>query len=416
MMPQTNTLIATTTEFSQPPTSKPGHQPRGDLDADRGADERRSARGRGRPRSAATSGWSGGPRGWSGSTTPCREGRERGRVRASCAEDEWPRAGCQGPLADWPACVLLCSGRESWAPGWRGRSRGRATRSRSGTGPAPARRPSPVTGSTSPARSRRRWRAPTRCSPWSSTRTSVLAVTDELVGALGPDAVWVQASTVGPDGMRRIAAAAGAAAGRLVDGPVLGTRKPAEDGTLVVLASGPAAARATAAPVLDAIGSRTVDVGETVGDASALKLVCNAFVATLNTGIAQSLRLRRRRSGSTPPSSSRRCGAARWTRRTSRRRRRVIGARGWDEPSFAVDGVRKDVGLMREAAREVGLPDDLLRGAGRPLRPRRRRGAGRRRHVRGGDGVRRGSLTATTLTTARRPARAGRRRSGRGCC
>ena len=37
-----------------------------------------------------------------------------------------------------------------------------------------------------------------------------------------------------------------------------------------------------------------------------------------------------------------------------------LRARWWDEPSFAVDGVRKDVGLMREAAREVGFPDDLL--------------------------------------------------------
>src|SRR5690349_1245243 len=35
---------------------------------------------------------------------------------------------------------------------------------------------------------------------------SVLAVADELTGALGPDAVWLQCSTVGPDGARRIAA------------------------------------------------------------------------------------------------------------------------------------------------------------------------------------------------------------------
>jgi 3-hydroxyisobutyrate dehydrogenase len=188
---------------------------------------------------------------------------------------------------------------------------------------------------------------------------SVLALTDELVGALGPHAVWVQASTVGPHGMRRIAAAAGGAADRLVDGPVLGTRKPAEDGTLVVLASGPAAARAVAAPVLDAIGSRTVVVGDELGDASALKLVCNAFVATLNTGIAQSyafasalgldptLFLEALRGGAMDAPY---VGA----------KAAVIGGRGWDEPSFAVDGVRKDVGLMREAAREAGLPEDLL--------------------------------------------------------
>src|SRR6478609_982461 len=35
---------------------------------------------------------------------------------------------------------------------------------------------------------------------------AVLGVTDELVGALGADAVWLQSSTVGPAGMARIAA------------------------------------------------------------------------------------------------------------------------------------------------------------------------------------------------------------------
>jgi 3-hydroxyisobutyrate dehydrogenase-like beta-hydroxyacid dehydrogenase len=43
---------------------------------------------------------------------------------------------------------------------------------------------------------------------------------------------------------------------------VLGTKEPAEEGRLVVLASGPETARPTLAPVLDAIGSRTVWVGD----------------------------------------------------------------------------------------------------------------------------------------------------------
>src|SRR6187402_1211022 len=80
------------------------------------------------------------------------------------------------------------------------------------------------------------------------------------------------------DGMARIAAAASAVEDRLVDAPVLGTRKPAEDGTLVVLLSGPAAARDRVGWALDAIGSRTQVVGDEVGAASALKLVCNSWV------------------------------------------------------------------------------------------------------------------------------------------
>src|SRR3954463_7752817 len=44
---------------------------------------------------------------------------------------------------------------------------------------------------------------------------SVLDVTGEIAGSLGSGAVWCQSTTVGPDGMRRIAEAAGAVGDRL---------------------------------------------------------------------------------------------------------------------------------------------------------------------------------------------------------
>ena len=34
--------------------------------------------------------------------------------------------------------------------------------------------------------------------------------------------------------------------------------------------------------------------------------------------------------------------------------------RSWDDPSFALDSVRKDVGLMVDSAEAAGFPDDLL--------------------------------------------------------
>ena len=111
-------------------------------------------------------------------------------------------------------------------------------------------------------------------------------------GALSPGAVWVQSTTVGveaADELGRLAADLGVA---YVDAPVLGTKKPAEDGALVVLASGPASARDAVAPVLDAIGSRTVWVGE-AGAGSRLKLAANAWVFTVVEGIAESLTLAR---------------------------------------------------------------------------------------------------------------------------
>lgn len=39
----------------------------------------------------------------------------------------------------------------------------------------------------------------------------------------------------------------------------------------------------------------------------------------------------------------------------------TVAAQSWQPVSFALDGVRKDVSLMVEAAHGAGLPDDLLR-------------------------------------------------------
>src|SRR4051812_12341525 len=91
---------------------------------------------------------------------------------------------------------------------------------------------------------------------------AVLAVTPDIVGALGPNAVWLQSATVGLDGIARIAEKAG---NQLVDAPVLGTREPAEQGRLVPLVSGDDRLIDRVRPVLDAIGTKTVVAGGGVG-------------------------------------------------------------------------------------------------------------------------------------------------------
>lgn len=184
---------------------------------------------------------------------------------------------------------------------------------------------------------------------------ATLAVADELTAHLAEGAVWVQCATVGPDGARRVAEHA---PGRVLDAPVLGTRKPAEDGTLVVLTSGPDDLLEQARPALEAIGSRIVVAGREIGQASALKLAANAWVGLITVGTAQSLALARDL-GVDPHLFL-----------------EAIAGGGVDSPyahlkgeamlsgdmplSFAIDGARKDVGLMLDAARGVGVPHDLL--------------------------------------------------------
>ncbi|MEA2375959.1 MAG: 3-hydroxyisobutyrate dehydrogenase, partial [Thermoleophilaceae bacterium] len=122
---------------------------------------------------------------------------------------------------------------------------------------------------------------------------AVLAVMEGDDGGLagaGDGAVWVQMSTIGIDAIERCAELAEGRGIDLVDAPVLGTRKPAEDGQLVVLASGPDDARERCEPLFDAVGQRTMWLGP-AGAGSRLKLVVNAWLVSVLEGLAETLAL-----------------------------------------------------------------------------------------------------------------------------
>ena len=76
---------------------------------------------------------------------------------------------------------------------------------------------------------------------------------------------------------------------RLVDGPVMGTRQPAEEGALTVLASGPGRERLT--DVFDAVAAKVVDLGDEVGAGTRMKLVGNSWVLALVEGLAETIAL-----------------------------------------------------------------------------------------------------------------------------
>ncbi len=185
---------------------------------------------------------------------------------------------------------------------------------------------------------------------------SVLAVTGELLAALGDDAVWLQASTVGPSGVLRIADAAGDAA--FLDTPMLGTKQPAAEGKLVALASGDRALVDRVEPVLGAIAARTVYAGTKIGQASALKLACNAWIASITAATAQSVSLAAALGVDPGLFLQAIDGGPTNAPYAQLKGKAMIG--GDFAPSFAVDGVIKDIDLMRAAGSDVGFPTDLL--------------------------------------------------------
>ncbi len=180
---------------------------------------------------------------------------------------------------------------------------------------------------------------------------SVESALDEARDGLKQGAVLVQQSTVGVAGADALAARAAELGLVYVDAPVLGTKKPAEDGALVILASGPDEVRDTVAPLFDAIGSRTVWVGE-AGQGTRLKLVAELLGAHGRRGhrrVAHPGQGPRHRSPSVP---RRRQG-----RRDGRAVRPVEGrrhARRRLRPVLRARRRRQDAALIVEAARGAG--------------------------------------------------------------
>lgn len=116
-----------------------------------------------------------------------------------------------------------------------------------------------------------------------------------MLAALAPGAIWAQMSTIGVAGIDRVAALASAQRPdvMLLDAPVSGSREPAERGQLTIFASGPGRARSRVTPLFDALGQRTVWVGET-GAGTRLKLVNNTWLAFANEAVAASVALAHR--------------------------------------------------------------------------------------------------------------------------
>ena len=117
-----------------------------------------------------------------------------------------------------------------------------------------------------------------------------------MLAALAPGAVWVQMSTIGVAGSKRVKALVETERPdvTLIDAPVSGSKDPAEQGQLTIFASGPDEVSVRLGPLFDALGQRTIWVGP-VGAGSRLKLVANAWLAlgaeAVNTSVAPARRL-----------------------------------------------------------------------------------------------------------------------------
>jgi 3-hydroxyisobutyrate dehydrogenase len=116
------------------------------------------------------------------------------------------------------------------------------------------------------------------------------AVAAAVDGLLSAGLLWLQMSTIGVAWTERLAGRAREAGTVFVDAPVTGSIGPADTGELTVLASGPDEARERAAPVFDAVGSRTLWLGE-AGAGTRQKLVFNFWILATTAAAGDTLAL-----------------------------------------------------------------------------------------------------------------------------
>jgi 3-hydroxyisobutyrate dehydrogenase len=120
------------------------------------------------------------------------------------------------------------------------------------------------------------------------TIASIEETMPRALAAMPPGATWLQMSTIGVDGTERAMALAQAHRSDVVfvDAPVSGSKGPAEEGKLLILASGPAATLDALAPVFSVLGHKTMR-WDRAGSGSRMKLVLNTWLAVLDEGIAE---------------------------------------------------------------------------------------------------------------------------------
>ncbi len=191
--------------------------------------------------------------------------------------------------------------------------------------------------------------------------SDTVAVLDLMQDENGPltltadDALWLQMSTLGERGTEQCIELAERSGIEFVDAPVLGTKQPAQEGKLVILGSGPERLRSRVQPIFDAVGQRTMWIGE-AGAGTRLKVAINSWILAVVEAGAETFALAEAL-GLDPKLVLEALEGGPLDLPYLRMKGQAIMARNF-EPSFRLELAAKDAGLVDEAAsrRHMDLP------------------------------------------------------------
>jgi 3-hydroxyisobutyrate dehydrogenase len=184
------------------------------------------------------------------------------------------------------------------------------------------------------------------------------------LSTMSPDAIWLQTSTVGVRAIERLAALAAGHHVAFVDAPVSGTKQPAEQGELLILASGPEELREPCKPVFDAVGSRTRWVGSEPGAGSRMKLVLNAWLVGIVEALSETIAFARA-IGVEPEQFLDTIDGTPLGPAYAQLKGRAMAAMRFDDVAFPLALAHKDAHLVLEAAGALGVELPLLEAVDR---------------------------------------------------
>lgn len=170
---------------------------------------------------------------------------------------------------------------------------------------------------------------------------------------MAPGAVFVDHTTVSARVTRELAAQATAQGLGFIDAPVSGGQAGAENGVLSVMCGGDAAAYARAEPVIAAYARICRHLGES-GAGQLAKMMNQICIAGVMQGLAEALRFGEKAGldGRAVVEVISQGAAGSWQMAN----RHATMLEGKFDHGFAVDWMRKDLGICLETADEIGAP------------------------------------------------------------
>lgn len=181
---------------------------------------------------------------------------------------------------------------------------------------------------------------------------AVLQGEDGVAAGLAPGRTVINMATVSPGAVAEAAALVEGANGGFIDAPVSGTKKPAEEGTLLVLASGDWSLVDRHRELLLAMGSKMIYCGQT-GMGTRMKLTINVLLGGMMQCLAEALVLGRKL-GLSAETIFESIEASPLASPLYRIKGQAIQT-GCFEKQFSVDLLHKDLTLILQAAGKAGV-------------------------------------------------------------